>query len=58
MQIVKNIMMFLISVFLFLVMFSIFGWWIVWIPLGIIVLLLLIRFIADIFWYGRNKGQW
>jgi len=27
-------------------------------PIGIIVLLWLIRFFADIFWQGRDKGRW
>jgi len=50
--------------------FSIIGWLLVigvciyifikhpWICIGIIVFLVAIRFAADIFWYGRDDGQW
>lgn len=32
--------------------------WYVLIPIGIIVLLFIIRKLADLFWYGRDKGKW
>lgn len=28
------------------------------IPILIIIILFLIRFLADIFWWGRDRGKW
>jgi len=32
--------------------------WYVFIPIGIIVLLFVIRKLADIFWWGKDRGKW
>jgi len=39
------------------VVFTILGKWVL-IPIGIIVLLFIIRLLADIFWWGRDKEYW
>lgn len=28
------------------------------IPIFIIIVLIIVRFLADIFWWGRDKGKW
>jgi hypothetical protein len=33
------------------------GHWI-WVIIGLIIVLFLIRFGADIFWWGRDNGKW
>lgn len=39
------------------VLIAIFREWIL-IPIGIIVLLYIIRWLADLWWWGKDKGKW
>jgi len=36
---------------------SILGKW-TWIPLTLVALWYIIRFLADIFWWGKDKNKW
>jgi len=57
-NIVKNIMMILLSMILFMFLLQTFGWWAIIVPVGIVVLIILIRLGADLYWHGKDKGEW
>lgn len=44
-------------VFILIVVFSFFGDY-VWIPVLLIIIWFVIRFFADIFWWGKDKSKW
>lgn len=45
------------SILLGALLLIVMGKWI-WIPIAIIILIILIRFIADIFWAGKDRDWW
>jgi hypothetical protein len=45
------------GVIVFIILYNWLGSWVL-LPLGILIILVLIRWIADIYWWGKNKGQW
>jgi hypothetical protein len=42
---------------MFAVAVYILHWWIL-VPLGVIVIFILVRFFADVYWDGKDKGKW
>jgi hypothetical protein len=54
-------MSFVGRMFAVFIVIALLGSWIgkyVWIPIALVVLYYLIRWCADIFWWGRDEGKW
>jgi hypothetical protein len=53
----KSLFMVLVCIVLFLFLFGVFKWWLFIIPGILILILLLIRGLAILYWKGKDRGE-